>query len=191
MATYQASLKNNRARLNTINDGAQAVFTSTFVMPVGFQVTSGDIIQWVDISALITVESVRVFTDDLDDGTTLTSNWGIQQLAPGTGYGGTTAAGLAQDFDVATSTYYPSPATNATYFQSGNAVIGRAAGWASLTMANTGDVTGPGGPFCFISTWTNTPTQTTASASQRVVRVEMTMVRATPIYNNLVNMGGY
>lgn len=191
MATYQASLKNQRTRLNTISEGSPTTFTSFFVMPVGFQVTSGDIIQWTDVAALETMESIRVFTDDLDDGTTLTSNWGIQQLAPGTGYGGTTAAGLAQDLDVPTATYYPSPATNATYFQSANAVVGRAAGWNSITMANTGDVNGPGGPFCFITTWTNTPTQTTASASQRVLRVEMTIARSPTIYNNLVNMGGY
>ena len=190
MATFQASLKNNRDRLNTISDGQFSVYTSTFVMPVGFQVTSGDIIQWTDISALHTVEAVRVFTDDLDDSTTLTSNWGIQQLAPGTGYGGTTAAGLAQDLDVGTATYYPSPATNATYFQSGS-TLGRAAGWSSLTLANTGDTTGPGGPFCFISTWTNTPTQSTASAAVRTMRVEIQLARATATYSNFVNMGGY
>ena len=190
MATYQASLKNNRDRLNTINDGSYSIYTSTFVMPVGFQVTSGDIIQWTDVSALHTVEADRVYTDDLDDGTTLTSNWGIQQLAPGTGYGGTNASGVATDFDVATSTTYTSPATNATYFMSGS-TLGRSAGWSSLTMANTGDTTGPGGPFCFISTWTNTPTQTTASAAVRTMRVEIQLARATATYNNIVNRGGY
>jgi hypothetical protein len=144
MATYQATLKNQRLRANTTQDGLPTTFTSTFVMPIGFQVTSGDIIQWVDISALHTVEQVRVFTSDLDDGTTLTSNWGIQQIAPGVNtYGGLTAAGVAQDFDVATSTFYVSPATNATYFQSANAVVGRAQGWNSLVLANTTDIDGP------------------------------------------------
>lgn len=190
MATYQATLKNNRTRCNLINDGDSQTFTSTFIMPIGFQVTSGDIIQWGDIAWGHTVDLVRVFTDDLDDGTTLTSNWGIQQIAPGTGYGGVTAGGLAQDFDVASGTFYPSPATNATYFQSGS-TLGRAAGWSSLTLANTGDTVGPGGPFCFITTWTNTPTQSTASAAQRVMRVEFTLSRATPTYSNFVNMGGY
>lgn len=192
MATYQASLKNQRVRANTINDGDPNTFTSTIVLPAGLQVTSGDIIQICDVAALHTIESVRVFTSDLDDGTTLTSNWGIQQIAPGVNtFGGLNASGVAQDLDVATATYYASPATNATYFQSGNTTVGRAQGWSSLTMANTGDINGPGGPFCFILTWTNTPTQTTASASDRTIRVEFQLARATATYSNFVNMGGY
>lgn len=191
MATAQATLKNNRTRANLVNEGDAQTFTSTFILPVGAQVTSGDIIQWGDVAYGHTIDQVRVFFDNpLDDGTTLTSNWGIQQIAPGTGYGGVTAGGLAQDLDVASGTYFSSPATNATYFQSG-ATVGRTKGWATLTLANTGDAVGPGGPFCFISTWTNTPTQTTASAAQRVIRVEFNLSRATPTYSNFVNMGGY
>lgn len=185
-------MKINRDRVNTCFDGSPTTFTSTYVIPAGAQVTSGDIIQWTDIAALHTVEAVRVFTSDLDDGTTLTSNWGIQQIAPGVNtFGGLNASGVATDFDVATSTTYTSPATNATYFQSGNAVVGRAQGWSSLTLANTADINGPGGPFCFISTWTNTPTQTTASLVDRTIRVEFAIVRATLFPSNVVNLGGY
>lgn len=194
MATLQADMIQKRIRANTINDGYPSTFTATYVYPAGAQVTSGDVIQLMDISALHTVESVRVFTSDLDDGTTLTSNWGFAQIAPGTGYGGVNASGIAQDYDPATGTYYASPTTNATYFQSGS-TLGRAQGWNSLTLANTGDINGATGatpgPVRMTLTWTNTPTQTTASASARTIRVEVTLARATVAPGNVVEMGGY
>jgi hypothetical protein len=191
MAILQCDMVQKRDRVNVTQDGGQSVFTATYTYPIGAQVTSGDILQIMDISALHTVEAVRVYTSDLDDGTTLTSNWGFSQLAPGTGYGGTNASGVAVDIDVATATTYASPATNATYFQSANAVVGRAAGWNSLTLANTGDINGAGGPIRMTCTWTNTPTQTTADDAARTIRIEVTVARSTPAASNFVDMGGY
>lgn len=191
MATFQADLVQKRFRANVINDGDPDVFTATYVIPAGTQVTSGDIIQLMDIAALHTVVAARIYTSDLDDATTLTSNWGFSQLAPGTGYGGANASGVAQDFDVATGTYYASPASNATYFQSANAVVGRAAGWNSLVLANTADINGAGGPIRLQLAWGATPTQTTASLVARTIRAEIQISRATPVPTSTVEMGGY
>lgn len=190
MATFQADLIRKRARLCTTRDSQNADYTATIKLAAGTQVTSGDVIQLADLAANHQIVQIRVYTDDLDDGTTLTSNWGFQQLAPGTGYGGTNASGVAQDFDVASGTYFASPSSNSTYFASA-ATVGRAKGWSTLTLANTGDTTGPGGPVRMCLAWSATPTQTTASASDRVIRVQFTVARATPVGSNSVDMGGY
>lgn len=191
MAIFKCDLVQKRTRANTINDGDPSTFTATVVIPAGTVIAQNDQIEIMDLAALHTVESVRVFTSDLDDGTTMTWNVGFKQLAPGTGYGGTNASGVACDFDVATSTLLPSPATNATYFQSG-ATFGRAAGWSSLTLANTADINGLGGPVRITAVESAaTPVQTTASASDRTLRFEVTATRATPNASQNVDFGGY
>lgn len=191
MAIFKCDLVQKRVRANSINDGSPSTFTATVVIPAGTSIAQNDQIEIMDLAALHTVESVRVFTSDLDDGTTIAWNVGFKQLAPGTGYGGTNVSGVACDFDVATGTLLPSPNTNATYFQSG-ATFGRGAGWSSLTLANTGDINGLGGPVRITAVESaSTPTQTTASASDRTVRFEVTVARATPNASQNVDFGGY
>lgn len=197
MATFKSDMILKRTRVNTVDDADGHEFTSTFILPAGQQVTAGDIYQCMDISALCVPVQVRVYCDQLDDGTTLTTNWGYQQISvpvvPGNStYGGFTAAGLAQDFDVATGTYYPSPATSASYYQSANAVVGRAATWSLLTLAaGSMTSTGAGGPIRTGFTINVTPTQTTSSAVQRVIRVQMFVERATPLHATDATYNGY
>lgn len=191
MAIFKCDLVQKRVRANTTNDGASTTFTATARIPAGIVIALNDEIEISDLAAKHTVESVRVFTDDLDDATTMAWDVGYKQLAPGTGYGGTNASGFATDFDTATGTVLPSPATSAAYFQTG-ATFGRAKGWSSLTLANTGDPEGLGGPVRITAKQTAaTPTQTVAATVDRVLRFEFTIARATPVARSVVDMGGY
>lgn len=190
MATFQSDLIQKRTRCNVINDGETQDFTATYVYEIGAQVTSGDIIQLADISPLHVMTACRVFTSDLDDGTTLTSNWGFAQIVPGLGYGGVNASGVATELDVASGVLYTSPASSASYYVNAS-TVGRAAGWSSLTLATLTDPTGPGGPIRFQLAWSATPTQTTADDAQRIIRVQFTLAKVTPTGTNFVNMGGY
>ena len=192
MAIFTSSLINARTRCNLVEDSSNNDFTATFILPIGQQVTSGDVYQIGDVSCLHVVNNIRVYTDKLDDGTTLTSNWGFAQIAPGLGWGGLSSTGVAQDYDVASGVTYVSPATNATYYTTAS-TVGRAAGWSSLTLATTTDPTGPGGPIRLTFSPTVTPTQTTSSAAQRVVRVQFSLERVTPQWtaNTVVHYNHY
>lgn len=191
MATYQMDLVQKRTRCCNTVDGFPQVFTGEILIPIGTSFNAADIIEVADVAALHTVESARVFTDRLDDATTISWNFGFRQLNPGTGYAGTNASGVAVDYDVASATTFASPATNATYFQTGN-TFGRTAGWSSFTMANTTDVSGPGGPVRLTLTQTAaTPTQTTASTTARTIRMEFYLAKTAPTAVNVVDRGGY
>ncbi len=194
MANVKSDLILKRTRLNLTNDSDNQDFTGTFILPAGTQVTAGDVYQVADVAALHQVVGIRVYTDDIDDGTTLTTNWGFQQIAPGVGVaGGLNAAGVAQDFDTATGTFYPSPASNPTYFATSQ-TIGQKSQWTSITLANQSilDPTGPGGPMRVGFTVNVTPTQATASLVQRVIRVQLLLARATPLStNSAVYSNGY
>ena len=65
------------------------------------------------------------------------------------------------------------------------ATFGRAAGWSSLTINtdDTGDPDGWVGPVRIVATQTaSTPTQTTASASDRIVKFLIKITLAMPAY---------
>lgn len=196
MATYPFDLIQKRARINTKDDGRPDTFTATITIPAGQIIAQNDVFQVTDLAYGHTVEAIRIFSDQLDDGTTIVWNIGYSQLNIGTTrFGGSAnSAGLAQDYDVPTSTWFPSPATNATYFQSAN-TFGRTAGWSSVTMANTGIAGGVTGPVRIqLLETAATPTQTTSSAVARTIRVEMQIARATLVQTNNISIpgpGGY
>lgn len=195
MATFNCDLINKRTRVNTVEDGMHETFISTVTIPAGTQIALSDVINIMDLSAKHAVTAIRVYTDDLDDGTTMTWDVGYAQLAPGTGYGGVNASGVATEYDMATGSTYTSltPADPNYYVSAGT--FGRAAGFSSLTLASTAtaDPAGLAGPVRVTATQTaTTPTQTTADNVDRTIRFEFDVVRATvPISVNAVDMGGY
>jgi hypothetical protein len=195
MTTFNCDLVNKRVRADTVCDGSHQTFIASVTIPAGTQIAQNDIINIMDLMTKHVVTAIRVYTDDLDDGTTMAWDVGFAQLVPGTGYGGVNASGVAQDFLVAEGAFYTSPATSAAFYATG-ATFGRAAGFSSLTLtagaiaANTGNA----GPVRLTATQTaSTPTQTTADDVDRVIRFEFDVVRATPAPqpNVFVNMGGY
>lgn len=202
MATnYKSDLLYKRTRANTVNDSELEVITASFVLPAGVSIAQNDTFQVAYVSALHTIEQIRVFTSQLDDGTTIAWNIGNQQILPvntsGAVYGGVDpTTGVARDFDVPSGLFQLSPATNATYFITGS-TFGRTAGWSSLTLANTGDTQGPGGaspgPYAVLMTQSTAGVvQTTSSAVARNIRVELSLVRSTPAQSqNLVHFNGY
>lgn len=191
MATFQTNLVINRTRCQSEFDGSPVTYTAALIIPIGTSIAQNDTIQIADVAALHTVTQMRIYTDDLDDGTTMTWNMGFLQLNPGTGYAGTNASGVAIDYDVPSATTYASPATNATYYQSA-ATWGRSAGWSSLTMANTTDVSGPGGPIRLAAVEAaSTPTQSTASTTARTIRFEFVVAKTPPVTLNIVDRGGF
>ncbi len=193
MATFNCDLIQKRTRANTINDGMHETFIATVTIPVGVQIAQNDVINIMDISALHPVVAIRVYTDDLDDGTTMAWDVGYAQLAPGTGYLGTNSSGVA--VEVIGGTTYTSPTPDDPNYYVSAGTFGRAAGWSNLTLASTATAaqTGLAGPARITATQTaSTPTQTTADDVARTIRFEFDVVRATPVQsNNVVNMGGF
>jgi len=195
MATFNCDLINKRVRANTIDDGGHETFIASVTIPAGTQIAQNDVINIMDLMTKHVVTAIRVYTDDLDDGTTMAWDVGFAQLVPGTGYGGVNASGVATDFLVAEGATYTSPATSAAFYATG-ATFGRAAGFSSLTLTAgaTAANTGNAGPVRLTATQTaSTPTQTTADDVDRVIRFEFDVVRTTPAPqpNVFVNMGGY
>ena len=108
---------------------------------------------------------------------------GYTKVSPGTGYAGTNSSGDAIDYGVDTGVTGVSPASDTNYFVSG-ATFGRAAGWSSLAIItdDTGDLAGP---VRIVATQTaSTPTQTIASASDRIVKflIKITRNARVPAY---------
>lgn len=193
MATFNCDLIQKRTRANTIDDGMHETFIATVTIPAGTQIALNDVINIMDISALHPVTAIRVYTDDLDDATTMTWDVGYAQLAPGTGYLGTNSSGVAVEVIGGTTYTSPTPADPNYYVSAGT--FGRAAGFSSPTLASTATAAPAGlsGPARITATQTAaTPTQTTADDVDRTIRFEFDIVRATPVQSaNVVNMGGY
>jgi hypothetical protein len=196
MATFNCDLINKRVRANTVSDGTHQTFIASVTIPAGTQIAQNDVINIMDLMTKHVVTAIRVYTDDLDDGTTMAWDVGYAQLVPGTGYGGVNASGVAQDFLVGDGTTYTSPSPSDPDYYASGATFGRAAGFSTLTLASTATAanTGISGPVRVTATQTaSTPTQTTADDVDRVIRFEFDVVRATPAPNPgvFVNMGGY
>jgi len=196
MATFNCDLINKRVRANTIDDGGHETFIASVTIPAGTQIAQNDVINIMDLMTKHVVTAIRVYTDDLDDGTTMVWDVGYAQLVPGTGYGGVNASGVATDFLVGEGTTYTSPTPDDPNYYVSAATFGRAAGFSTLTLASTATAanTGLTGPVRVTATQTaSTPTQSTADDVDRVIRFEFDVVRATPAPqpNVFVNMGGY
>ena len=192
MATFNCDLIQKRLRANTTLDAMHETFTATVTIPVGTQIAQNDVINIMDISALHSVTAIRVYTDDLDDATTMVWDVGYAQLVPGASYLGTNSSGVA--VEVIGGTTYTSPTPDDPNYYVSAATFGRAAGWSNLTLASTATAapTGLSGPARITATQTAaTPTQTTADDSVRTIRFEFDVVRATPAQGNVVNMGGF
>jgi len=193
MAIFKCDLVKNRDRVNCVNHGFHVPFVATVTIPAGTVIALNDVIEIMDLSSRHPVVGLRVYTDDLDDATTMTWDVGFAKLTPGTGYGGTDASGVATDFDVASGTTYTSPTSDPNYYVAAG-TFGRAAGYTSPTLAATvlADPAGIAGPVRVTATQTAaTPTQTTASLVDRVIRFEFDVARATPTGTQTVDMGGY
>lgn len=193
MATFYTDLINKRTVNRCDTEGDEEFFTATVQIPIGTSIAQNDVIAIGFLGAGQQVTALRVFTDDLDDGTTMVWDVGYQKLSPGTGYAGTNTSGDAIDIGVDTGTTGVSPATSANYYVSGG-TFGRAAGWSSPTIASTATAVNGGlaGPVRLIATQTaSTPTQTTASTTLRTISFEFTIRRAAPAFGVLVDRGGY
>lgn len=192
MATFNCDLIQKRVRANTVNDGTHTTFVSTVTIPAGVQIAQNDVFNIMDIAHGHTVTAIRVYTDDLDDGTTMAWDVGYAQLVPGTGYGGVNASGVAIEIENGTTYTSPTPDDPNYYVSAGT--FGRAPGWSSPTLASTATAAPAGlaGPARVTATQTaSTPTQTTADDVDRTIRFEFDVIRATPTQANAVNMGGY
>lgn len=192
MATFNCDLIQKRVRANTVNDGTHTTFVSTVTIPAGVQIAQNDVFNIMDIAHGHTVTAIRVYTDDLDDATTMAWDVGYAQLVPGTGYGGVNASGVAIEIENGTTYTSPTPDDPNYYVSAGT--FGRAAGWSSPTLASTATAAPAGlaGPARVTATQTaSTPTQTTADDVDRTIRFEFDVIRATPTQANAVNMGGY
>ena len=191
-----ANINSDLIQLRTVNrcdtEGAERQFAATVKIPAGTTIAQNDTLSLAFLGAYHAITEIRVFTDDLDDGTTMVWDVGYTKMSPGTGYAGTNSSGDAIDYGVDTGTTGVSPASDTNYFVSG-ATFGRAAGWSSLTINtdDTGDPDGLAGPVRIVATQTaSTPTQTTASASDRIVKflIKITRNARVPAF---VDRGGY
>jgi hypothetical protein len=193
MATFDCDLIKKRVRANSTIDGAIETFVATVTIPAGTQIAQNDVINIMDLSFGHTVTALRVYTDDLDDATTMTWDVGYAQLDPGTGYGGMNSSGVAFEIDENGNTKTSPTPDDPNYYVSAG-TFGRAAGWSEATLASTatGDPDGLAGPVRITATQTAaTPTQTTADDVDRTIRFAFDITRATPLTANSVNMGGY
>lgn len=191
--TFYTDLLNKRTVNRVDEEGVERWFTGTVQIPIGTSIAQNDAIEIGFLGAGQQVTEFRVFTDDLDDGTTMVWDVGYSKLSPGTGYAGTNTSGDSIDYGVDTGTTGVSPATDQDYFVA-SGTFGRAAGWSTPTLASTttGVNVGLAGPVRIIATQTaSTPTQTTASTTLRTIQFEFRIKRAAPNLGTNVDRGGY
>jgi len=193
MATIESDLLKARTVMRCSVDGAEEQFSATVKIPVGQVIALNDVLAIGFIGAGQQVTEIRVFTDDLDDGTTMVWDVGYQKVSPGTGYAGTNTSGDAIDYGIDTGVTGVSPASDVNWYSSG-ATFGRAAGWSTLTL-NTDDTSQPlglVGPARIVATQTAaTPVQTNASLVDRYVRFQFKIVRDRRLQNIFADRGGY
>lgn len=193
MATLYTDLALKRTVVRPTAEGVEQQVAATLTLPIGTQIALNDVVNLFILGAGVQVTEIKVITDDLDDGTTMTWDVGYAQLAPGTGYAGTNSSGVSTDFDIETGTTGTSPATDADYYVN-DATFGQAAGLSTLTLASTatGDTDGLAGPVQVTATQVAaTPTQSTVDDAVRQVTFIFKYVRKsrTPVVD--IDRGGY
>jgi len=193
MANIDSDLMIARTVVRADTEGVEQQVRATCYIPAGTQIALNDTLGICLLAAGHTVTEIRVYTDDLDDGTTMVWDVGYTKLSPGTGYAGTNSSGDSIDYGVDTGTTGVSPASDTDYY-SASATFGRSAGWSTLTLASTatGDPDGLAGPVRVLATETAaTPTQSTADDSDRYVTFQIKFVRNARHTTLVADRGGY